>query len=783
MIEDGHLLLKRESDHKAVDQGFVTVAPNTVGERFIPTVLIPGPPSNVLIHAFEGWTFYRPSAGGTLEIEKPPEGGNLSYSGGTFDPNTTPFPPADGKSHLITANAVVSLAEIGLTTSELVFYNTDAVEIQASESDLMAGVIYTVTADGFKTDAQGQEEGDEAAIWNGEEYVEHELMLGSWTPLAPASADYRQYTDDALASLPTPVSGGGHIRITGATPVGGGSVGSFVMRGVAVDEATVVDTNIVAMTIRSSGDLVRVKVDDGAAVDIILPANGDVFQGTHDITLGGADTTVKVVYLSGDMSDGAVIEGSSDSIVFHKAVAPVITATLSGAYPISVQTGQPITALPAGNSSFIVSGTADKPVVALRILDQGAGQAKEVAFAASTNFSTTVVIANRGTTTQALPVHIQAKDENDAWSAVYATNSSGSSNGVHVVNLNNSSPSATVTIATSTGNQALKNTETATVALSNKSNSTMTQWSGLNGIKFEMELDDSTGVFSRVNLNSGDAGYVNSIHGYNITTNNVVITLTNGANGLTTSYSRNVKIAHADPIPTPNVPALPSSATGTSHTWNVAFDQQITNVSIEADPTLGDHFSGAATQPTATSARRIYQALDTSSKGQGTGTGTATNLAGKVINFNIPYSTKGYVARNSMVGPDNQLNYGIPKGFFTVFVQTTYDVSDAAAISATNATLASDLTVQRLSFNNETGVIVPVDTPSGTFVNSGVRVVASGNYDSANPPLGYSLRDGSGNALPDGTPFTLFEIHDYADVNGLGIPAPIEGISEAGEVL
>lgn len=124
------------------------------------------------------------------------------------------------------------------------------------------------------------------------------------------------------------------------------------------------------------------------------------------------------------------------------------------------------TNLKAGDT-FQLQFTADEFCIGARVLDQDACSLQTFTFDPTYSGLLTVTIADRGTTTQALPAWVQVCNVFGEFGTARATNhGGGTTDKVHVVYLNNAQPSGTFGVVDYPGSQlALKGSETATVSL------------------------------------------------------------------------------------------------------------------------------------------------------------------------------------------------------------------------------------------------------------------------------------------------------------------------------
>ena len=314
-------------------------------------------------------------------------------------------------------------------------------------------------------------------------------------------------------------------------------------------------------------------------------------------------------------------DGASHTVSITQDTPPQVTsATFNGSYP-GTQTELKF------NDSFNFTVNSNVPVVSAQIDDFGALQSSTVTFPASTTRSFTVFIANRGTTTQDLGARVRVQKANGSWSDWFLTTSQGSTNGVHTLKLNNTSPSISITAITYPAIQgALKDSESATV-----SNTV----SNFDTISYESVNGDLT--ITSPSLYQSSKSVTRAAGNYNIGTNNFRIIATRTANNAVANSSTVVRIAHTAPTLTVSVPAARLRTGGNdgtslpSYTVTITASQQLLSAPTLSAPsgggTLVGSFSGSGT--TWTSSLQISDSLV-----KGTynwASISATNLAGKVV--------------------------------------------------------------------------------------------------------------------------------------------------------
>jgi len=425
--------------------------------------------------------------------------------------------------------------------------------------------------------------------------------------------------------------GGGWIIISDVAPQGAGVVDNKVYQdtGNTVLQSCDSYTVDIEVSIKSSYPKVRV-----SGSDYELSLVGDLYSGTVNVTIPASTTDLEVQVITPDES-----VGPTDTVrVAYEAPPEILTLSFTGGYPGSQ------TELKAGDT-FQITGTTDKDATGVRILDLDACQLSEPTFAASTVFTVTGTIADRGDVAQLLPAHVQAKNAAGAYGSSRATNAGGGSvDGTDVVNCNDLYPSVSIGAITYPPTQgALKGSETATIV------NTVSDYTAV-------VYDSPTAELSITNPTTlENPKTVQRIAGtYNDSTNNFRITANRAANDATTVDQEVVEIANVAPtidVSTPAARLRSGGNDGTSiqnHTITIDSDQQ-----LDAAPTLNEDtgggtftgsWSGGPLQYT-----RTLQVHDDDVKGAYTWQGlVATNKAGLVqntINTGSSYTLGGFVAR------------------------------------------------------------------------------------------------------------------------------------------
>ena len=468
-----------------------------------------------------------------------------------------------------------------------------------------------------------------------------------------------------LAGTPIPsteASGaGGSIFITNVTPSGGvGNVGDYVYENILDG---VGNTALISCSTTTQNVLVDIYALQGrtrfkpklyiagqeiSSTLVVRQNDKPVFLVTDfGVNLNNA-TSLRV-----DHEDGAY-----HTISITQDVAPqVLGAYFYGGYP-SIPAGGSQTELKAGDT-FNFHVDTDVPIVSIEIDNFGAFTASTNPVTAGTSHNlTSKIIADRGTSVQALGARVRVQKANGSYSAWFLTTSQGSTDGQYTVKLNNLYPSVSVSTITYPGSQqALKDSEQATVS-NTVTSFDVISYTSPNG---DLTITNSSTYETPTKTVTRSAG------NYNISSNNFRITATRNANNaVTTNSSTVVKIAHTAPTLTVSVPAARLRTGGNdgtsaqSYTVTITATQQLLSAPTLSVPagggTLGS-FGGSTTTWTAT----LSNINDDLIKQTYTwGAISATNLAGKVvttITTGPTYVIGGFLSRTvSLAAFANEVN-------------------------------------------------------------------------------------------------------------------------------
>lgn len=432
--------------------------------------------------------------------------------------------------------------------------------------------------------------------------------------------------------------GFGWVRIVDANPTGPGTVTDKMWQDSPNDtvlQQFTVSNLDVTLDIEASFPLVTV---NGVPYTLTKTAT-DIYSGSLAVTLPGGGGDVVVSLLTPDDDAGAV-----DTSVSVLVAPPTITSALfSGGYPgaqTELKEGDP----------FQIDIIADKDFDQVVIEDFEACQADTIAVATGTSASVSGTIADRGDSAVLRPARVRVRDAvTGALSDPYDTDTTGSANGVNVVNCNDLRPTVNIgTITYPGGQQALKGSETADVA-NTLSDFDSVLYESPNG---DLSIPSTTTPANPKTVTRISGSFNNSVINFRITA-------TRAANATVTIQSAIVVIANVAPTITVNSPAArlrSGGNNGTSpvdHSIEIASDQPLLNApSMDADSggnrgTFQGAFTGAGASWSAD--LRVDETVP-DEKGTFTFENlVATGLAGLVqntIDSGASYTLGGFVARD-----------------------------------------------------------------------------------------------------------------------------------------
>jgi hypothetical protein len=494
------------------------------------------------------------------------------------------------------------------------------------------------------------------AALNAQEFANRQILLkGSGVPtmIAPFGASYiddsttppRVYRQiDAGVANNWDEQGGsgggnsvnGAIFITNIEPQDsqdnvGGKV--FSSDGIVLDSATM-NTDLIRVYVLAGLGHTNYKPEitvEGEAVALLQNEDQSIWEGFVDIDREGSET------ITATHEDGA-----THTINVTTDVAPEVqTALFENGYP-NAQTEL------KEDDTFQLNVVTDLPMTRIEVQDFGAGKSQIFDFAATTNATVDVAIADRGNTPQSVGVRIRTMNANGSYGATFDTDSAGSDNGIHVLNLNNLHPVGLIdAIQYPVGQVAIKDSESAGVDLS-ASNYDSLIYESENG---QLQFTAPT-VFEAYKQAARIGG------GYNVSEDNVQITMTRAANGASLMVQEVVAIAHVVPQLTITEPTTRLKSGGNQSTQAQNHQIRLTsNQKLMEAPTISAPHGTLLNSMLDTGNGMIYtqdlRVHDDDEKGVFTfGLTLATNLAGKtVVEFSdeANYELGGFVVRTITV--------------------------------------------------------------------------------------------------------------------------------------
>jgi hypothetical protein len=317
------------------------------------------------------------------------------------------------------------------------------------------------------------------------------------------------------------VSGGGSgsgvnggVWITDITPTSSGNVGNKVYSsdGVVLDSC-LTDTNNVTVEVLAIPGNTNYKpvITIGASLNTVsMSAETDKPLFTGSISLDLNDVSSLTVFHE---------DGAEHKTEISYETAPVILgATFVNGYPA----GQ--TELKAGDT-FDVSIVTDSNVDLIEIQNSDAFVFSSQGVASGTSHVITGTIANRGTSTQALPFSVRVRKPTGSWSTIFTSDTVGTTDGVYRVNLNNTYPSISIgSVSYPASQEAIKSSESA-IVVNNISNFDTVSYSSPNG-QLTISNPNSWEINKNVSYLSGS---------YNVSVDNFRIVANRAANDATST--------------------------------------------------------------------------------------------------------------------------------------------------------------------------------------------------------------------------------------------------------
>lgn len=442
---------------------------------------------------------------------------------------------------------------------------------------------------------------------------------------------------DTISTLIETAAAAGYAGITDVIPqVNTDNVGNKVFRegGEILTSCTSGTGNVRVKVVATTGSAAlkpSVTVNGVPVTNLEKAEARVVWNGYLDFTIS-SNTVFTVVHE----------EGSTNSCAVAYEPPPVVaTALFDGTYPLAGQgqteyafgplaldNGVPI----SSPQTATVIVTSILPFVAVEFEDSNltATLAHSSSFAAVTSKSVALSIANRGTTTQALPARVRIQNSTGTWSAWHYTNAVLSTDHVGTIKLNNTRPSVSYGTPSYPGvspaplQQAIKLLESATlpVTYSNCDNVIFTSPNGF--VKF---LNPTNLTSQSVSIDTAGVGQ------YSVSVTNVKAEVSKVSNGTSNTFSTFVNIADVAPRVHITLPAarLRSGVAAVNHSISLISNQRMLSVT-SLTPSIGGFIGSWATANSGLTWTRNLAILDTNPKGTGTFTGlVTTSLSGMVV--------------------------------------------------------------------------------------------------------------------------------------------------------
>jgi len=448
-------------------------------------------------------------------------------------------------------------------------------------------------------------------------------------------------------------------------PPGGGGVSIAASGWVAIADIAVPSGTVTSKVFQNPGDdtVLQSCTVSGTGLDVTvrssypkvtvngtpatLPPATDTghYEGTVSITIAGTGTV-----LANCITANETVGAEDDALVTLLAPPVILTLSFTGGYP-----GAPTQTELKENDQFNITLTADKNFDQVEIIDHEAGQSKIIGVAPTSSTTVAIDIADRGNLAVLRRARVRVRD------AVTGANSvtrdtdelGGSVDGTDLVNVNDFAYSVTLGTPTYPGiQQALKAAESATVPSVN-------DYAGAPG---DTALWDSPGVELTIPSPAviGASKVVSRLGGtYNVSVNNLRITLFRAANGNTTVVQRVVQIANV--LQTIDITLSATrlrsggnhGTTAQDHSVQINSDQLLLSAPSLAADAGGNRgtFQGGGFTGAGATWNRDLRVDETAPDEKGTFTFTtlvATGLAGLVqstINSGASYTLGGFVAR------------------------------------------------------------------------------------------------------------------------------------------
>jgi hypothetical protein len=401
-------------------------------------------------------------------------------------------------------------------------------------------------------------------IWDVDTTAWKDSGLGSVTNWGDIGGSIINQTD-LQAALDAKVDGA--VFISNIVPTGTGNVGEKVYSsdGEVLDSCTT-DTQLVTVHVLALPGHTNYKpvvTVNSTPVTIVAESDAPLFRGTINIDLALA-TSLEVVHE----------DGATHTVAITQETPPeVVSANFTAGYP-GTQTEL------KENDTYDFALTTSVNVVAIEFDDYGAYNAQSFTVTAGQSHTITdVVVADRGTTVQALGAKVRVQKATGSWSDWYLTEDDGAVDGTNLVNLNNLYPSVSFgAITYPAGQGALKNSETAAVANTVANYDTISYTSPTSQVSAANSTTYETS--KTVTRIDGD---------YNVSANNLRISAVRSANAATTVTNTIVYIAHVAPTVDITLDGSPARLRSGGNNGTTAQDYTVritANQNLYAAPTL-----------------------------------------------------------------------------------------------------------------------------------------------------------------------------------------------------
>ncbi len=425
----------------------------------------------------------------------------------------------------------------------------------------------------------------------------------------------------------------GYIYITDIVPQATGVVSSKVYQdpGNTVLQSCTTSTQDIRVAVRASYPEVSV---GGVAASLSRAGDESHYTGNVDVTVT-ADGPLTATVFTPDGDTGP----SDTAMIDYEGGPSLLTLSFTGSYPGS-QTEL------KEDDTVQITGTTDVPCTGIRVLDYEAGKFYETTFASTTNFTVSIPIADRGDVATMRPARVRARNAVGAYGSSRDTNQGGGSVELtDVVNCNNLHPTVVIgTINYPPSQTALKNSETATVAMTTADLDTIAYSSPTGDLSITNPATDET------------PKTVQRIAGtYNVSSVNYRAVANRVANDATTTAETVIAIAHVActiQVTEPAVRLISGGNDGTAaqdHTITITADQELIGAPTLNEDPGGGTFQGVWAGGPAVWTRDL-RVHDNDTKATYTWQNpSATNRAGLVTNAitgDTQYVLGGFVSRN-----------------------------------------------------------------------------------------------------------------------------------------